>query len=208
MKPYHKIQTVYKRDPGNKYKTLLEGEWALPEFEYLSTNKWTFTEKVDGTNIRVDWNCAEQVRFGGKTDRAQIPVFLLDKLQDLFPPAKFGVLYPDTPMTLYGEGYGARIQKGGGNYISDGVSFILFDVRIGDFWLQHSDVKDIATQLMIDTVPIIGTGTLLDAVEIVRKGFKSEIGTQVAEGLVMRPEVELFARNGQRIIAKVKHKDF
>ena len=208
MEPYHKIQTVYKRDPENKFRTLLEGQFALPEFEYLAGNDWVFTEKIDGTNIRVGWDCTERVRFGGRTERAQIPPFLLDRLQVLFPPAKFGLLYPDTPMTLYGEGYGAKIQKGGGNYISNGVDFILFDVRVNDWWLKREDVEDIAAHLMIDTVPVIGTGTLFDAVEMARNGIESEIGTQAAEGLVMRPAVELFTRAGHRIIAKIKNKDF
>ena len=208
MKPYHKIQTVYKRDPENKFRTLLEGQFALPEFEYLAHNEWIFTEKIDGTNIRVDWDCTERVRFGGRTERAHVPTFLLDRLQVLFPPAKFGILYPDTPMTLYGEGYGARIQKGGGNYIPTGVDFILFDVNIEGWWLRREDVEDIATNLMVDVVPIVGAGTLLDAVELVRAGFESEIGTQVAEGIVMRPRTELCTRSGHRIIAKVKHKDF
>jgi len=208
METYHKIQTVFKRDPATKYKTLLMGEWALPEFEYLCCNPWVFTEKIDGTNIRVDWDCTEQVRFGGRTDNAQIPVFLLDKLQDLFPLSKFGALYPETPMTLYGEGYGAKIQKGGGNYIPDGVSFILFDVMIGGNYLERHNVEDIAAQLEIDVVPILGNGTLLEAVEFAQEGFLSVVGTQKAEGIVMRPKVELRTRVGHRVIAKIKHKDF
>ena len=51
MKEYHKIQTVYLRDPENRMKTLIEGAWAKPEFETLQNAKWTWTEKVDGTNI-------------------------------------------------------------------------------------------------------------------------------------------------------------
>lgn len=35
------------------------------------------------------------------------------------------------PVTVFGEGYGVKIQKGG-NYISDDVNFILFDVRFGN----------------------------------------------------------------------------
>ena len=35
MKEYHKIQTVFKRDPDTKFKTLLHGEYSLPEFEFL-----------------------------------------------------------------------------------------------------------------------------------------------------------------------------
>lgn len=31
MDTYHKIQTVFKRNPANKHKTLLEGEYSLPD---------------------------------------------------------------------------------------------------------------------------------------------------------------------------------
>jgi len=203
---YHKIPTIYKRDPTTKYRTLLEGEFATPELEYLAGNSWVFTEKIDGTNIRVYWDGA-RVRFAGRTDKAQIPPFLLTKLEEMFPVDKFKTLYPDTPMLLYGEGYGAKIQKGGGNYIPDGVSFILFDVMIGCF-LERQNVEDIAQQLQISIVPIIGMGTLLDAVKMVRDGFHSLIGDCWAEGLVMRPATELMSRRGERIITKVKHKDF
>ena len=48
MIKYPKIQTVYLRDPETKYRTLLEGQFALPEFEYLANNEWIFTEKIDG----------------------------------------------------------------------------------------------------------------------------------------------------------------
>lgn len=211
MTEYHKIQTAYLRDPATKYKTLLEGQFALPEFEYLQGNKWVFTEKIDGTCIRIMWD-GKAMRFGGKTDRASIPTFLYDKLEDLFSPDKFSIFEPGddgiTQICLYGEGYGAKIQKGGGNYIPDGCGFILFDVKIGEWWLKHEDVEDVANKFGITVVPIIGHGTLQEGIEMVRKGYKSLVGTQTAEGLVMRPATELRTRSGQRIITKIKHKDF
>jgi len=206
MEKYPKIQTVYLRDPETKYKILLTGQWALPEFEYLANNEWSWSEKIDGTNIRVDWD--GNVRFGGRTENSQTPTFLIEKLLGLFPTDRFVTIYPDTSMTLYGEGYGARIQKGGGNYIPDDVNFILFDVMVGGVWLKREDVEDIAGHLDIDVVPIVGTGTLPDAVKMVQEGFQSRVGTQIAEGLVMRPAVELCNRMGHRIITKIKHKDF
>ena len=161
MNKYPKIQTVYLRDPANKYKTLLEGEFARPEFEYLADNTWVFTEKIDGTNVRVTWDCAPgRITFGGRTDKAQLPAFLFAELQELFPAEKFAALYPETPMTLYGEGYGAHIQKGGGNYIPDGVSFILFDVLIGEAWLEGHNVIDIAEALAAGAVEVGRTGDL------------------------------------------------
>ncbi len=207
MKTYHKIQTVYKRDPETKFKTLLEGQYSLPGFEYLANNNWTFIEKVDGTNIRIMFD-GEQITFGGKTDRAQIPAFLVTRLNELFGGLNelFGSLFSDG-ICLYGEGYGAKIQKGGGNYRSN-QDFILFDIKIGDWWLQYKDVVDIAQTLGLDIVPIIGNGTLHGMVEMAKEGFNSTWGDFRAEGIVARPATELKARNGQRIITKIKCKDF
>lgn len=212
MKKYASIKTVFDRDPENKYKTLIEGQYALPEFEYLKDNTWVFTEKIDGTNIRVMWD-GGFVKFGGRTDKAQVPTFLLMKLMEHFEDGHEMFLAAfEEPMDvcLYGEGYGARIQKGGGNYIPNGVGFILFDVKIGDAWLERHNVEDITEKLSLDIVPIVGGGSLQDGVEFVREGFTSRIAqTEVlAEGLVMRPKVELLTRRGQRVITKIKHKDF
>jgi len=209
MNKYHKIQTVLKRDPKTKFKTLIEGDFALPEFEYLKDNEWVFTEKVDGTNIRVIWNHEDKTfLLGGKTDRAEIPRFLLIQLQDIFFVQRFEQLFAETSFCLYGEGYGAKIQKGGGQYISDGVSFVLFDVKIDNWWLQRKDIEDIAFKLNIDVVPIIGRGKLKEMINTANIGFESYWGDFLAEGIVARPAIELKSRNGSRIITKIKHKDF
>jgi len=203
---YHKIKTVYERDPENKYKTLILGKYATPELDYLKSNDWVFTEKVDGTNIRVIWD-GEKMRFGGRTDNAQIPTFLYDKLGDLFSEAMLLEKFSDAEVTLFGEGFGAKIQKGGGNYISDGVGFVLFDVYIG-MWLKREDVEDIANSLSIDVVPIVGEGTLVAAIDLAIDGITSTWGDFPAEGLVMRPRVEMCTRAGHRVITKIKAKDF
>ena len=205
MKKYSKIQTLFKRDPATKHKTLLEGEFSLPEFEYLQDSKWIFTEKVDGTNIRVMWD-TEAIRFGGRTDNAQIPTFLYDKLNEMFTVDAFKVF--EHPICLYGEGYGAKIQKGGGNYIPDGVSFVLFDVLVDEWWLQRKDVEDIAGKLGLEIVPTLGHGDLHDMVDEVSLGFDSKWGEFQAEGIVARPATELKTRRGDRIITKLKRKDF
>lgn len=210
MIEYHKIQTVYLRDPMTKYKTLLLGQYAEPEFCYLEENEWVFTEKVDGTNIRIMVSMAGgPITFGGKTDNAQIPAFLVTRLQERFlsdgGEALRGI-FPDGAC-LYGEGYGARIQKGGGNYRPD-ADFVLFDVKVGDWWLQRAAVENVAGKLNLDIVPVVELGTLRDMVYMAREGFKSRWGDFPAEGIVARPATELKARNGHRIITKIKTRDF
>lgn len=216
MKQYHKIDTVWLRNPATNFRTLLEGEWSQPEFGYLANAEWRWTEKIDGTNIRIIWD-GEIVRFGGKTDKAQIPTKLLDRLQDIFPREKMKETFDD-PICLYGEGYGASIQKVGGRYKSDGVDFILFDARIGDLWLEPASVTEIAAALSIDEVPLRAIASLGGAIRSLRSSVRmNDIpvtkvrGADTAlpiEGYVLRPNVALHTRFGKRVIAKLKCKDF
>lgn len=209
MKEYHKIQTLYLRDPATNHKTLLEGEFARPEFAYLARSPWVFTEKVDGTNIRVGWD-GKLVAYGGRTDDAQVPSPLFAALLATFSADALAAVFGDAPATLYGEGYGPKIQKGGGRYRND-PGFILFDVVVGDTWLERHNVEDIAGKLGIPAVPVIGEGTVYDAVDRVRSGFMTAVAadhTLPPEGIVFRPKVELFDRRGQRVISKLKAKDF
>ena len=205
---YHKIQTVFMRDPETNHKTLLEGEFSIPEFQYLQYNQWEFTEKVDGTNIRVIWD-GNQITFRGKTDADVIPEPLENVLKDQFLPLTdiFAHHFKEAHTILYGEGYGRYIQKGGGKY-SDTQNFVLFDVNIAGWWLKRPDVMDIANKLNIARVPVIGHGTLHDMVKVVRDGFTSQWGDFIAEGIVARPVVELATRAGNRIVTKLKYKDF
>jgi ATP-dependent RNA circularization protein (DNA/RNA ligase family) len=208
VKEYHKIQSIFKRD--ERTHKFIEGQYSLLEFEYLRNNQWLATEKIDGTNVRVEWDIANQtVTYGGRTDNAQTPTFLLNKLQEIFPKEKFVSLYPDISMCLYGEGYGARIQKGGGNYISNGCNFSLFDVLIGDMWLQREDVIDIASKLEIPFVPEVGRYTLETVVNAIKlRNLTSTFGDFLMEGLVLKPTTELSDRRGHRIVTKIKHVDF
>lgn len=210
MKEYHKIQTVFKRDPNTNYKTLIYGDYSLPEFEYLKDNNWVFTEKVDGTNIRVMFK-NNKITFGGKTDKAQIPAFLVNKLNERFLPQldRFQKMFTDenAEICFYGEGYGAKIQSGG-NYRPD-QDFVLFDIKINEWWLQRKDVEEIGKMFGLDIVPVIGCGSLKEMVERTQQGFYSRWNNLlIAEGMVARPATELKTRSGERIITKIKYKDF
>ena len=206
MNEYHKIKTVFNRDRETKYKTLINGSFSLPEFYYLEDNVWVWTEKVDGTNIRVMWD-GKQVTLGGKTERAQLPGELVNTLSDWKNTVKFAEIFEGAESAcLYGEGYGPKIQ--GGSKYRDNQAFVLFDIKIGKWWLKRKDVENIAEEMRLKVVPIIGEGTLWDMVRYVMEGFRSVWGDFSAEGIVARPMVELKARNGERIITKLKHKDF
>ena len=208
MIEYNKIETLWKRDMEGT-KKLLEGEFRNPAVEFLKDNVWQFTEKFDGANIRVYWD-GHTITFGGRTEKAQIPAFLLDYLLATFKTNEaeqiFEEKFGETPVILFGEGYGPRIQKGG-NYRSD-VSFILFDVYIAGNYQPRASVEDVARSFGIDVVPIVLEGTIQEGVDFVKAHPKSTMGTAYMEGVVGRPRVEMRDRCGKRVIVKIKWEDF
>ena len=192
--------------------------------EYEHNIELVETDEVVGVHFNVSYK--------GKTDNAQIPNELLKYLEDNYPSEKvlaaFGLKdfipveefaehkwndVSDIPSkyTIYGEGYGRKIQKGGGNYIKDGVGFAVFDVKVGDLYLLTDARNDIANKIGAPVVPFIGYFTLDEAIEFVRKGFKTGLWDNkdmYEEGLVLRTELGLKNRRGERLITKIKYEDF
>lgn len=207
MIEYHKIYSPFRRETeGPNRNRVIPWAWTMPELQYLADQDWLFTEKVDGTNIRVGWD-GHKVEFAGRTDNAQIPATLVAVLRKLFTEELFEQAFGPESVILFGEGYGARIQKAGANYRQD-QGFVLFDVRVGDWWLRREDVEDVASKLGVDVVPIVATCSLRTMVNAVADGVVfSNWGRFIAEGVVGTPVVPLFTRSGDRIIVKVKHQD-
>ncbi len=209
MELYHKIETLYNRDIGGS-KKLIEGDFRNDTVKFLKDAVWQFTEKIDGTNIRIMWD-GHKVTYGGRTERASIPAHLMNKLIEMFGGDEaeqvFEQLFGEREATLFGEGYGVKIQGVGSQYRSD-ASFILFDVMVGKNYMPRVAVEGIAKSLGVEIVPIIFEGTLDEGVAYIKTNPMSTIGTAPMEGLVGRPKVELRDRNGERIIVKIKAKDF
>ena len=207
MREYHKIDGLFKRDEMSK--RLIEGVYHSPEVEYLAGNEWIFTEKIDGTNVRVHWD-GHRVAFGGRTDKADLPAPLMACLETMFGGEVNEQIFEEhfggKEVTLYGEGYGAKIQSGG-DYRPD-QSFILFDVSIGGVWLSRENVEAVARYFGIDTVPVIMRGTIQQAIDFVKVRPASTIGKAKMEGLVGRPVRELLTAKGDRVIVKIKVRDF
>jgi hypothetical protein len=189
------------------------------------------------------------VEYNGKTDNAQMPPKLLKFMQDHFPEDKVlaalglkkeilesewvdhkwtfddGVTpnYEAIPdmYTIYGEGYGCGIQKGG-NYIKDGVDVRVFDVKVtckyhkgnmqvDEIYLNVEARDEIANKLGANIVPLYGYRTIDEAVDVVRSGVVTGMWANpslVEEGLVLRTDCGLLNRQGKRLIVKIKTEDF
>lgn len=230
---YHKIDTLFNRDENFKVTE------ELRHPVYGDIKQWRMSEKIDGTNIRITLTKEGEMKIGGRTDNAQIHAGLYEALSNMFCADCLKEVFWDSvkvkcdennqkfePFTviLYGEGYGAGIQKGGGDYNAE-KTFRLFDVLVKgksisgdeshDWWLDWDDVQDVADKLGIKTAPDMGWTTLEAAVAFTKIGFDSIVAREdsgndgiKAEGVVLRPRETLFDKAGRRIIIKIKTKDF
>lgn len=119
--------------------------------------------------------------------------------------------------TIYGEGYGAKIQACGSQYLKDSNKVIGFDVKVtsnnGDeLYLLNKNRDEIMNKMGMPIVPTIGYFTIQEAIDYVKRGFVSHVAENnkafIAEGLVCKSPVGLKNRQGQRIIFKVKTCDW
>lgn len=131
---------------------------------------------------------------------------LFQKLTTIFEREALDFLFPKIDVMFFGEGYGPGINSGG-KYRKN-MSFILFDVFINGWWTDRESVNKIAERLNIKAVPIVGEGFLSQAMALVMTQPLSTFGLFPSEGIVLRPKIELFARNRKRIIAKLKYDNF
>jgi len=214
---YPKIETLYDRDENFNVDS---ARLRLPEFVLI--NRWVVTEKVDGTNIRIFLTLDGTVEIRGRTDKAQIPVFLFSYLRETFTQnAVRDALVPDGEIQtheyiLYGEGYGNKIQKAGKQYRPDDVSFRLFDVKVGGLWLDWENVENIAWKLGICTVPVLGfiyhlpksKDELLAIIDESVVAMEDSENILLPEGIVARTDPLLLTRRGERLMWKLKFSDF
>lgn len=205
MIKYPKINTLFERDGRGAITDVL----ASSDFDNIKL--WGVEEKIDGTNIRFTFD-ENEVEFGGRTDHAQLPAELCHYLKQTFTVDALKKAFDvqenqeKGDITLFGEGYGGNIQAG--SYYQSNQRFILFDVKIGRFWLTRESIKTIADTLGIEMVPQIGFMTKEEIVEFVQSKPLSRCSTEphIMEGIIAR--TDLFDRKGERVMFKLKARDY
>lgn len=208
MDTYPKIPSPYTRNERTHAWNV--GDWSTPELELLQSVRWRWTEKLDGTNVRIGWD-GERVHIGGRSDNAQMPVPLVEWINATLPANKLRAAFKDcTPegmAVIYGEGIGPKIQKSGDLY--GPLRVVAFDIRVGRVWCKHETVEKIAAELGMQVAPMWACESIDEAIEAVRKGLQSVVSVKPreAEGLVGKLDPELLTRFGERIMVKVKAED-
>ena len=207
--PYQKIPTIFTRNTVSK---VLSKSYINPIVEYLKDLIWGWTEKIDGTNVGINWD-GHKVSFQGRTEDAEFTPKQLDFLNEMFAGEDMAQIFEqkfgEKETTIYGELYGNDIQKVGRDYRED-YGFRVFDVKINGFYLSRQNVEDVATYFGLEIVPIVGQGTLQEAILYVLCHQKSTVDGCRAplEGVVARPLVDIYNNKGERILVKIKRQDF
>lgn len=211
---YPKIETLWNRD--ERTHKVIPGALRLAEFGNIKV--WRVTEKIDGMNVRVILAPDGTVTYTGRTDDAQMPVPLLAYLSQALPLTRLiDVFDIGQQVILFGEGYGGKIQKGG-NYRPD-PALRLFDVLVGPWWLEPEAVTDVASKLNVLTVPDLGVidylphtaGELthiLNSGHSVVSAMEGGNASYTGEGIVARTVPLMLTRRGERVMWKLKFKDF
>lgn len=210
---YHKISGPFRR--AADMKSVDVGNFVNPTVELLAhSDVWLFTEKIDGTNVRLIWD-GHNLSYNGRTNNADLHKDLktiLDALWTERPGMEEQIeeLFGEKEVIIVGEGYGPGIQKGGGNYATQ-KKFIAYDVIVNGKYLGYANSRELLESLGIPWLQAIlpFPENLVYGIDIVANGLYSRFGGQdfFAEGLVAITERPLYDNNGSRLIVKIKHED-
>lgn len=205
---YPKMGTLFRLEAANNGKWWAAQDALLPDTAglfFIEPESRVVTEKIDGSNMWVDWNRGIIGKRGGpcmtndKGDQFYIEVG--ESLLATSPGAHDGV-------TLFGELVGPKVQSSGQLYAER--QFVLFDVLSaeGKFYRWEA-VKAVAGLFGVQHVPEIEGPKewTFDAVREYVTTLQSAVNPQAqAEGIVVRDSQDIsYVR---RRIAKIRRKDF
>jgi len=162
-------------------------------------------EKIHGTSAHISYNNGEVKFFaGGGNYDTFVALFEIDDLKRRFAEVIIG----GETAIVYGESYGGKQQGMSAVYGKEG-KFVVFEVKIGDSWLNVPKAEQIALGLGLEFVHYKRIPTNMSAIDAERDDFsvqamRNGIGEHPREGIVLRPIEEVTKNNGSRIIAKHK----
>ena len=167
-------------------------------------------EKIHGTSAHIAWKNGKLSFFsGGESHERFVGLFDVPVLTEMFKE-RFG---EDDEIVVFGEAYGGKQQGMSATYGKE-LKFIVFDVKIGEYWLEVPNANHVADYLCLEFVAwnrIPADIAAIDA-ERDRPSRQAMINgideDKPSEGVVLRPVLELRDKRGNRIIAKHKGEKF
>jgi len=161
------------------------------------------TEKIHGTNARVAYIDGERMAGSHNLRRKEgnnvywMP-FELDWVQSLLGSLSESHKH----VILFGEIYGAKVQKGFSYDVRDGVGFRIFDIMVDGNYLDFTEMIVLAHRHDAQLVPVLRVMPFsIEEVKSLANG-KSTIGDNIREGVVIRPVQERRDPKIGRVILK------
>ena len=170
-------------------------------------------EKIHGTSAHIKFKQKPNVInewdltfFSGGESHEKF-VSLFDQADLIAKITEKGI--PAQEITIYGEAYGGKCQGMSETYGKE-LKFIVFDVKIGDCWLDVPKAESVAKSLGLEFVHYARVTTDLKVLDAERDAFSVQAirngcgPDKHREGVVLRPLIELTKNNGDRLICKHK----
>lgn len=199
--------------------------------ELLAVKEVIATEKLHGSNFRLFFPAGitsiDQVRYGSRNDELGTgeggsfyggrPVrFFTDRPELLTAMMETFASYAFSDVTVFGEAFGAGVQKGVRYVTDDSILFRAFDIAVAENFLTYDLFVEICEKAGLPRVPEIWRGdptvealdALLEKVstEAKKNGVTDE--GNLSEGVVVRSNPLFRDVFGQWLIIKHKSEGF
>ena len=168
-------------------------------------------EKIHGTSAHVGWKDETLYFFSGGAAAGEFSkLFNEENLT-----AKF-IAAGKSEIVVYGEAYGGKMQGMSKTYGAD-LRFVVFDVKIGESWLNVPNAEAFAISFGLEFVPYAKIPTSLITIDAERDKPSGQsirnLGVlegvnKIREGVVLRPLEEMTDKRGNRVICKHKRAEF
>jgi hypothetical protein len=168
-------------------------------------------EKIEGTSAHITWHRSSSggapgvvhLSSGAMPGAAFISLFDKTALVD-----RFGAMGHEK-VIVFGEAYGGNLNRQAWRY-GEAYRFVVFEVKVGDVWLNVPNAADVALKLGLEFVHYVKVPTDLAALDAERDAPSVQAkrngvdGDKPREGVVLRPLIEVRLNNGDRVICKHK----
>ncbi len=206
---YSKIYTIFERD---KHFKIVKGV-LNPKLDGIENIKnFVVTSKIDGTNCGIILTPEKEILVRKRSDIIKddnehhlyfeaIKDIDMQKIKNYFEDSK-------SLITIFGEACGDNIQKQGKTY-GDTKHFRLFDVKVGDNFFDWNDLVKFskATGIQLVEWKKIEGKDIFDYDYWLKK-LQADNKSKYVEGYVVRSNPLLLNKFGERMIFKIKFKDF
>lgn len=188
---YHKIENLYRNPDA----------LTLPEKECYAM------EKIDGSSAKISFKDSQLHLFSGGS-KYETFKSIFDEVDLIRGFEMLPLTENNTPVTVYGEAYGAKIQGFAHRY-GDQLRFVAFEVKAGDRWLDVPDAEQVVRWLNLEFVHYVRIPCTVEDFDRERdkpsvQAERNGMGVQDSEGVIIRPLTERFREDGTRCIWKHK----